>query len=76
MKYKTLAGNDVVLKTFEKEKNKMYKRMDRNYSFGETPKSISYDEYANWLGKAINAKNLYLNNEITEDEAMKIIIID
>lgn len=76
LKYKAFAENDLVLKTFEKEKNKMYKRMDRCYSFGETPKSISYNEYADWLNKAINAKNLYLNNELTEDEALKIIMTD
>lgn len=54
----------------------MYKRMDRTQSFGETPKSVSYDEYMDWLNKAINAKNLYLNNELTEDKAIKIIIAD
>ncbi len=66
----------MVLQTFEKEKNKMYKRMERTQSFGETPKSISYDEYMAWLGKAVNAKNMYLNNELTEDEALAIIQTD
>ena len=73
MKYRTLAENDIVLKTFEKEKNKMYKRMERTQSFGETPKSVSYDEYMHWLNKAIYAKNLYLNNELTKDVALEII---
>jgi len=72
-KYKKLAENDIVLKIFEKEKNKMYKRMERANSFGETPKSISYDEYIDWLNNAVNVKNLYLNNQITEDEAIEII---
>lgn len=72
-KYKSLAENDIVLKTFEKEKNKMYKRMERTQSFGETPKSISYDEYIDWLNKAVNAKNMYLNNEISEYTALEII---
>lgn len=75
-KYRTLAENDSVLKSFEKEKNKMYKRMERTQSFGETPKSISYDEYVDWLNKAINAKNMYLNNELTEIEALRIIQTD
>lgn len=75
-KYKMLAENDIVLKTFEKEKNKMYKRMERTNAFGETPKSISYDEYVDWLHKAIYAKNLYLNNELTKDEALEIIQTD
>lgn len=75
-KYKKLAENDIVLKTFEKEKNKMYKRMERTSSFGETPKSISYDEYIDWLNKAINAKNLYLNSDLTKDEVLEIIQTD
>lgn len=75
-KYKMLAENDIVLKTFEKEKNKMYKRMERTNAFGETPKSISYDEYVDWLNKAIYAKNLYLNNELTKDETLEIIQTD
>ncbi|MDE5670228.1 MAG: hypothetical protein K2I14_02020 [Eubacterium sp.] len=75
-KYRTLAENDIVLKTFEKEKNKMYKRMERTQSFGETPKSISYDEYTAWLNKAINVKNLYLNDKLIEEAALKIIRTD
>lgn len=75
-KYKTLAVNDIVLKTFEKEKNKMYKRMERTNAFGKTPKSISYDEYVDWLNMSVNAKNLYLNNELTEIEALRIIQTD
>ncbi|MCM1284556.1 MAG: DUF6076 domain-containing protein [Acetobacter sp.] len=72
-KYKTIAENDIVLKTFEKEKNKMYKRMERNYNFGETPKSITNDDYNVWLSNAVNAKNLYLNNELSQNEALEII---
>lgn len=45
MKHKKLEENDLVLQTFNKEKNKMYKRMKRAYVFGETPKAISPDEY-------------------------------
>ncbi len=54
----------------------MYKRMERTSSFGETPKSVSYNEYMDWINKAINAKNLYLNNELTKDEALEIIQTD
>lgn len=73
LKYKEQYENDLVLQTFEKEKNKMYKRMERTQSFGETPKSISYDEYMAWLNTAVNAKNMYLNKELTDDEALRII---
>lgn len=50
--------------------------MASTQSFGETPKSITYDEYMNWLNNAVNAKNLYLNNELTDDEALEIIKTD
>lgn len=51
----------------------MYKRMERAYVFGETPKAISPDEYTAWLDRAVNAKNMYLNNELSEKEALEII---
>ncbi len=76
LKYKEQYENDLVLQTFEKEKNKMYKRMERNYNFGETPKSITNDDYNTWLNNAVNAKNMYLNDELTEDEALMIIQTD
>lgn len=51
----------------------MYKRMERAYVFGETPKAISPDEYTTWLDKAVNAKNMYLNNELSEAEVLEVI---
>ena len=76
MKHKKLEENDLVLQTFNKEKNKMYKRMERAYVFGETPKAISPDEYTAWLDRAVNAKNMYLNNELSEADALEIIRIE
>ena len=73
LKHKKLEENDLVLQTFNKEKNKMYKRMERAYTFGETPKAISPDEYTAWLNRAVNAKNMYLNNELSEAQALEII---
>lgn len=76
MKHKKLEENDLVFQTFNKEKNKMYKQMERAYVFGETPKAISPDEYTAWLDRAVNAKNMYLNNELSESEALEIIKIE
>ncbi len=50
--------------------------MERNYNFGETPKSITNNDYNTWLNNAVNAKNMYLNDELTEDEALRIIQTD
>lgn len=76
IKHKMLAENDLVLQTFNKEKNKMYKRMERSFTFGETSKSITCDEYTAWLSTAVNAKNLYLNNQLTVNEALEMIMTD
>ena len=65
---------DPVLKTYEREKNKMYKRMERAQLFGETPKSISADEYFAWLDKAKQVKNQYLKDEITAEDALETIM--
>lgn len=50
--------------------------MERNYNFGETPKSITNDDYNDWLNKAVNAKNLYLNNELSQNETFGVIKAD
>lgn len=76
LKHKMLAENDLVLQTYNKEKNKMYKRMERADIYGETPKAITPEEYFAWLDMASSAKNLYLNNELSQTEALEIIITE
>ncbi|MCH5314378.1 MAG: hypothetical protein J1E81_00585 [Eubacterium sp.] len=73
---KYLAKNDEIIKAYDKTKNKMYKRMQRADTFGETEKSISYDEYADWLFKAQQARNNYRNGKLSAENALKIIQID
>ena len=63
-----------MLETYEREKNKMYKRMERAQLFGETPKSISADEYFTWLDRVKQVKNQYLKNEISAEDALEVII--
>lgn len=38
--------------------------------FGETPKAILSNEYTFWFDIAVKAKNMYLNNELSEAEAL------
>lgn len=74
IKHKMQREKDPVLETYEREKNKMYKRMERVQLFGETPKSISADEYFTWLDKAKQVKNQYLKEEITTEDALEAIM--
>lgn len=74
IKHKMQTEKDPVLETYEREKNKMYKRMERTQLFGETPKSISADEYFTWLDKAKQVKNQYLKDEISAEDALEAIM--
>ena len=71
---KYLAKNDEIIKAYDRTKNKMYKRLQRTETFGETEKSITYDEYADWLFKAQQAKKDYLDGKLSAEDALKIII--
>lgn len=74
IKHKMQIEKDHVLETYEREKGKMYKRMERAQLFGETPKSISVDEYFTWLDRAKRIKNRYLKEEITAEDALETIM--
>ena len=54
----------------------MYKRLQRTESFGETEKSITYDEYADWLFKAQQAKKDYRDGKLSAENALKIILTE
>lgn len=73
---KYLAKNDEIIKAYDKAKNKMYKRLQRTETFGETEKSISYDEYADWLFKAQQAKKDYRNGKLSAKNTLKIIFAE
>lgn len=76
LKHKKFEEEDLVLQTFAKEKNKMYKRMERASMFGKTPKAITPNEYLSWLDRAVKIKNLYLKNEIESERAIKLIMTE
>lgn len=70
------AAQDEVVYAYGKAVNKMYRRMKRAEEFGITEKSITQSEYFDWLIKAQEAKQKYLDNTITSDEALAIINSD
>ena len=64
-KHKEKVNSDDVLKTFERTRDKLYKRFDRL--------EMQIKEYDIWFSKAIQAKKDYQDKKITADEAMEII---
>lgn len=77
IKHKLEAMNDEVINTFDKEKNKMYKRLERTNDFNSNiEKPLSYSDYYTWLNNATVARNKYLQGDITKEQAIKVIKVD
>ncbi len=74
LKHKLEAMKDEVISTFDKEKNKMYKRLERTNDFNSnTEKSLDFADYYYWLDKATEARNNYIQGNIDKAQALKII---
>lgn len=74
LKHKLEAMKDEVISTFDKEKNKMYKRFERTNDFNSnTEKSLDFADYYYWLDKATEARNNYIQGNIDKAQALKII---
>ena len=74
LKRRINAMSDEVLKTFERTKQKMYKRYERaNDSLEPLAHGLSWQEYTNWIDLAGAAKANYLLGKITTEEALEII---
>lgn len=77
LKHKIESMKNEVINVFDKEKNKMYKRLVRTIDFNSnTEKSLNYTDYYNWLDKATEARDNYVQGNITKEEALKIIKVD
>lgn len=75
LKHKIAAQEKNVIQEFDRAKQRMYKRYERNVLLGQkqTRKSLLYSEYYQWLDAAAKARDDYLNDKISEDGALKII---
>ena len=74
LKHKLQAKNDEVIQAFDRARQKMYKRYERaKDSPHDLEKGITYDEFYEWLDKATAARDAYLKDKITAEEALKII---
>ncbi len=74
---KTLAEKDIVIKTFQRTKQKMYKRFERaSNSLEPLPKGLTIKEFYDWRDPAAEARTKYLLGEISAEEALKIIEVN
>lgn len=75
LKHKIAAEEKTVIQEFDRAKQRMYKRYERNELLGQkqTKKSLLYSEYYQWLDAAAQARDDYLNGKISEEEALQII---
>ena len=74
LKRRINAKSDEVLKTFERTKQKMYKRYERaNDSLEPLAHGLSWNEYEQWQKSAREAKDKYVLGKITAEEALEII---
>lgn len=77
LKHKLETMKDEVISIFDKEKNKMYKRLERTTDFNSNiEKPLSYSDYYSWIDKATEARNNYIQGNITTQQAIKIIKVD
>ena len=74
LKHRLHAENDGVIQAFDRARQKMYRRYERaKESLHKLPKGITYDEFYDWFDKATVARDAYLHDERSAEEAMKII---
>lgn len=73
-KHKLLAESDEVIQAFDRARQKMYKRYERaRNSLHELEKGITYDEFYRCLDRVTAARDAYLKDKISAEEALKII---
>ncbi len=76
LKHKLAAQRDEVIEAFDRAKRKMYKRYERKeYGINQKPseKDLSYAEYYQWLDRATQARDEYLEGNISKKEALNKI---
>ena len=76
LKHKRAAGNETVIREFDRAKQRMYRRYERTDGIkAESDKDLTYSQYYAWLDAATEARDQFLRGEITEAEALQIIIV-
>lgn len=74
LKHRVLANRNEVLKAFDTQRGKMYKRYERTLNSPDTvEKPLSFDKYYDCLEKARTARDDCIEGRISKEEALKII---
>lgn len=77
LKHRILSSRNEILKEFDTQRGKMYKRYERTLNTPDTvEKSLSFEEYCDWLEKARTARDNYLEQKISKEETLDIISSD
>jgi len=75
-KHRLVAKDNAFIQAFDKNKGKMYKRLERtNDSLHETEKSLTLTEYYDWLYEAERVRREFLMGNISEENALKSICV-
>ena len=75
LKHRQKAAQVSVVEEFDRAKRRMYKRYERAEFFNKEPseKDLSYEEYYQWLDRAVRARDDYLAGKLPAEEALKTI---
>ena len=75
LKHRQKAAQISVVEEFDRAKRRMYKRYERAEFFNKEPseKDLSYEEYYQWLDRAVRARDAYLAGKLPAEEALKTI---
>ena len=74
LKHKRDAARNSVIETFDRTKKKMYKRFERaDYSPHLLAHGLTPTQYYSWLNRAEQARDNYLADKISAEEALAII---
>lgn len=77
LKHKRDAAKDSVIEAFDRTKRKMYKRVERaNDSPHPLAYGLTFTQYYIWLKQAEQARNEYLADKISAEEALGIITVE
>ena len=75
LKHKQKATQISVVEEFDRAKRRMYKRYERAEFLNKEPskKDLSYEEYYQWLDRAVRARDDYLAGMLSKEKALEMI---
>lgn len=75
LKHKQQAERNKVIQTFDRVKQKLYKRYERAHDLGKKPssKDLPFEAYYAWLDAAAKARDDYLAGTLSAEQALAVI---